>query len=174
MEAKITRFVNLFYVLLVLNATFYILDEVLPPQMGVYTVINNHKQVSFTEELKMNKDLEFTLLVEDSLKEDSDRRVLLVEVDEATFFRTKVGSQVYVYETPLFHHIRFCIDDHNPVLKSTNPYNFRYPTEIQHFLMPLFIILLAILGYKLPGFEAKFALFLFTSILTIVLRWLMR
>lgn len=68
MEAKITRFVNLFYVLLVLNATFYILDEVLPPQMGVYTVINNHKQVSFTEELKMNKDLEFTLLVEDSLK----------------------------------------------------------------------------------------------------------
>lgn len=174
MEAKITRFVNLFYVLLVFNATIYVLDEVIPPQMGIYTVTNNHKQISFTEELKMNKDLEFTLLVEDSLKEDTDRRVLLVEVDEATFYRTKIGSRVYVYVTPLFHHIRFCIDDRHPILKNTNPFNFRYPTEIQHFVMPFFIILLSILGYKLPGFEPKFALFLFTSVLTIVLRWLMR
>lgn len=174
MEAKITRFVNLFYVFLVLNSTSYILDEVLPPQMGVYTVTNNHKQVSFTEELKMNKDLEFTLLVEDSLQEDADRRILLVEVDEATFYRTKIGARVYVYVTPLFHHIRFCIDEHHPILKSSNPYNFRYPTELKNFAMPLFIILMAMLGYKLPGFEAKFALFLFSSVLTIVLRWLMR
>jgi hypothetical protein len=174
MEAKITRFVNLFYVFLVLNSTSYILDEVLPPQMGVYTVTNNHKQVSFTEELKMNKDLEFTLLVEDSLQEDADRRILLVEVDEATFYRTKIGARVYVYVTPLFHHIRFCIDEHHPILKSSNPYNFRYPTELKNFAMPLFIILMAMLGYKLPGFEAKFALFLFSSVLTIVLRWFMR
>lgn len=174
MEAKITRFVNLFYVFLVLNSTSYILDEVLPPQMGVYTVTNNHKQVSFTEELKMNKDLEFTLLVEDSFQEDADRRILLVEVDEATFYRTKIGARVYVYVTPLFHHIRFCIDEHHPILKSSNPYNFRYPTELKNFAMPLFIILMAMLGYKLPGFEAKFALFLFSSVLTIVLRWLMR
>lgn len=174
MEAKITRFVNLFYVFLVLNSTSYIMDEVLPPQMGVYTVTNNHKQVSFIEELKMNKDLEFTLLVEDSLQEDADRRILLVEVDEATFYRTKIGARVYVYVTPLFHHIRFCIDEHHPILKSSNPYNFRYPTELKNFAMPLFIILMAMLGYKLPGFEAKFALFLFSSVLTIVLRWLMR
>lgn len=174
MEAKITRFVNLFYVFLVLNSTSYIMDEVLPPQMGVYTVTNNHKQVSFIEELKMNKDLEFTLLVEDSFQEDADRRILLVEVDEATFYRTKIGARVYVYVTPLFHHIRFCIDEHHPILKSSNPYNFRYPTELKNFAMPLFIILMAMLGYKLPGFEAKFALFLFSSVLTIVLRWLMR
>lgn len=122
----------------------------------------------------MNKDLEFTLLVEDSFQEDADRRILLVEVDEATFYRTKIGARVYVYVTPLFHHIRFCIDEHHPILKSSNPYNFRYPTELKNFAMPLFIILMAMLGYKLPGFEAKFALFLFSSVLTIVLRWLMR
>jgi hypothetical protein len=85
METKITRFVDLFLIFLILNSAVYLFDEVLPPVVKIYTITNNHKQVSFTEELKINKDLAYALLVEDSLNVTESDRVLLVEVDEATY-----------------------------------------------------------------------------------------
>jgi len=174
METKITRFVNLFLIFLILNSVVYLFDEILPPVVKIYTITNNHKQVSFTEELKINKDLAYALLVEDSLNVDKDDRVLLVEVDEPTYYRAEKGDLAYLYFTPLYGHVRFCLDEKHPVLLNQNPYNFQYPLEIKHILMPLFIIVLAILGYKINLFEAKFAIFLFTSIFAVVLKWLFR
>jgi hypothetical protein len=104
---------------------------------------------------------------------ESDR-VLLVEVDEATYYRAEKGNKAFLYITPIFNHVRFCLDEFHPVLKNQNPFNYRYPIELKNILMPLIIIGLAILGYKLNIFEAKFAIFLFTSIFAIVLKWLFR
>lgn len=174
METKITRFVDLFLIFLILNSAIYLFDEVLPPVVKIYTITNNHKQVSFTEELKINKDLAFALLVEDSLNDTESDRVLLVEVDEATYYRAKKGNIAFLYFTPIYHHVRFCLDEFHPILKNQNPYNYRYTIELKNILMPLIIIGLAILGYKLNIFEAKFAIFLFTSIFAIVLKWLFR
>lgn len=174
METKITRFVNLFLIFLILNSAVYLFDEILPPVVKVYTITNNHKQVSFTEELKVNKDLAYALLVEDSLNSDKDDRVLLVEVDEPTYYRAKKGDKAYLYFTPLHGLVRFCLDEKHPVLTTQNPYNFQYPLEVENLLMPLVIIGLAILGYKINLFEAKFAIFMFTSIFAVVLRWLFR
>jgi len=174
MESKITRFVDLFLIFLILNSVIYLFDEVLPPVVKIYTITNNHKQISFKEELKINKDLVFALLVEDSTNENSEDRVLLVEVDEPTYFRAKKGNKAFLYVTPIFKHVRFCLDEFHPILKNQNPFSYRYPLELKNILMPLFIIVLAIFGYKLRLFEAKFAIFLFTSIFAVVLRWLLR
>lgn len=174
METKITRFVDLFLIFLILNSAVYLFDEVLPPLVRIYTITNNHKQISFKEELKINKDLAFALLVEDSTNENIDDRVLLVEVDEPTYYRAEKGNKAYLYVTPIYKHVRFCLDEFHPILKNQNPFSYQYPLELKNILMPLFIIALAISGYKMRLFEAKFAIFLFTSIFAIVLRWLLR
>ncbi len=174
METKIIRFVNLFYILLLINVLVYIFDEVLPPLVRVYTITNNHKQLSLSEEFKINKDLQYTLLVEDSTIENSEEKVLLVEVDEATYYRVRKGEHAFVYVTPIYKHIRFCLDAKHPVLNNINPFTYRFPLEIKHVLMPLFILVLCILGYKTKIFEVKFTVFLFTAIFSIVLKWMLR
>ncbi len=174
METKIIRFVNLFFIFLILNAFIYIFDEVLPPLVRIYTITNNHKQLSFSEEFKINKDLGYTLLVEDSTNKNSGEQVLLVEVDEASYFRAAKGDKAFVYVTPIFKHIRFCLDEKHPILKTANPFIYRYPLEIKNIVMPILILILSILGYKSKIFELKFTLFLFNGIFSIVLKWMLR
>ncbi len=174
MEVKINRFVDLFLSFLIIISLVHIFDEVLPAKVSFYQIAENHKSLSFTEELKINKDLSFSLLVEDTSSLDEDLKVLLVEVDEGTYLRAKVGERAFVYFTPIYKKIRFCIDESHPVLKGKNPLNFRFPLDIIHFIMPILILIMSLIGYKIPHFEFKFPLFLFASVFAIVLQWFLR
>lgn len=175
METKITRFVDLFLVLLLTSAAIYVFDEVLPPRVGLYIITNNHKQIGFTEELKINRDLDYTLLVEDTFQnQNNEHKALLVEVDEATYFRAEKGDIAYVYTTPINKHIRFCLDEKHPVLRSNNPFHYQYPLDISNLFMPILIIIMSLLAYKTKIFEVKFATFMFTIIFAIVLKWFLR
>lgn len=174
MEEKINRFANLFFTILVVNALVYICDEALPAHVRLYRVTQNYKTLSFSEELKINKDLDFTLLLEDTLADDKELSVLLVEVDEATCKMAKPGDYCWVYLTPIFKHVRFCLHENSKVLRSESALNYRYPWSITHFMMPLLIMSMSIVGYKNQNFEVKFPMFLFATVFAVVQKWFLR
>ena len=174
MEIKLTRFVGLFLVLLSFNATLNIADEVLSPIVRLYTITNSEQSVSIDQEFKVNKHIDFALMLMDTLSGKKENQVLLVEVDEGTYYRAKEGDKAFVYITPIFNKIRFCLDENHPVLAKINPYVYKYPRELSHFGLPIFVLLLAIWTYKLQTFEFKFAFFVFTSIFSIIQQWFFR
>lgn len=174
MEIKLTRFVGLFLVLLSFNATLNIADEVLSPIVRLYSITNSEQSVSLDQEFKVNKHLDFALLLIDTFGENTEDNVLLVEVDESTYYRAKEGDKAFVYTTPIFKNIRFCLDENHPVLTNINPYVYKYPRELRHFGLPIFVLILAIWTYKLKTFEFKFAFFVFTSIFSIIQQWFFR
>ena len=63
MEIKLTRFVGLFLVLLSFNATLNIADEVLSPNVRLYFISNSEQSVSLDQQFKVNKHLDFALLL---------------------------------------------------------------------------------------------------------------
>jgi hypothetical protein len=174
MEIKLTRFVGLFLVLLSFNATLNIADEVLSPIVRLYSITNSEQSVSIDQEFKVNKHIDFALMLTDTFSGNKENQVLLVEVDEGTYYRAKEGDKAFVYITPIFNKIRFCLDENHPVLANANPFVYKYPREISHFGLPIFVLILAIWTYKMETFEFKFAFFVFTSIFSIIQQWFFR
>lgn len=174
MEAKLTRFVGLFLVLLCFNALLNMADEVLSPEVREYTITNSEQSVSLDQDFKVNKHLDYALTMLDSNSTEDENKLLLVEVDEATYYRAKEGDLAYVFFTPFFKKIRFCLDEKNPVLKQSNPWVYRYPREVENFIFPILILVLALWSYKLETFEYKFAFFMFSSIFSIIQQWFFR
>jgi len=168
MEVKLSRFTSLLSVLFCVIALIHVLDEVLPSVIKNMEVANTDVALDIQEEIKINKQLDFSLVLIDS----QSGQVIQVEVDEATYYRVAPGQSAYVYLTPIYKNARFALESNNPIFKTTNPYKINRPFQIKNIVLPLLILGLSILVYKTEKFEVKLTLFLFTTIISIILQWL--
>jgi hypothetical protein len=168
MEVKLSRFASLLAVLFCFISLLHILDEVLPPIIKNMEVAKTDLALDLEEEIKINKQLDFSLVLTDQLTGE----VIQVEVDEATYYRVVPGQMAYVYLTPIYLKARFALESNNIIFNSISPFKFRPPFQISHILLPILVFGLSILVYKSHKFEVKLALFLFTTIISIILQWL--
>lgn len=168
MEVKLSRFASLLAILFCLISLLHILDEVLPSTVRHMQIANTDLALDLQEEIKINKHLDFSIV----LTEQSTGKVIQVEVDEATYYRVTPGQMAYVFLTPIYHNARFALEHNSPVFNSTNPFKFRPPFEFRHIFLPVIIFGMSILVYKSRRFEVKLTLFLFTTIISIILQWL--
>ncbi|MCL9980110.1 MAG: hypothetical protein NBV77_01560 [Bacteroidia bacterium] len=168
MEVKLSRFASLLAVLFCFISLLHILDEVLPPLIKNMEVANTDLALDLQEEIKINKQLDFSLILTDP----QTGQVIQVEVDEATYYRVTPGQMAYVYLTPIYLNARFALESNNTTFQYISPFKFRPPFQIRHILLPILIFGLSILVYKTQKFEVKLALFLFTTIISIILQWL--
>jgi len=98
MEVKLSRFTSLLSVLFCVIALIHVLDEVLPSVIKNMEVANTDVALDIQEEIKINKQLDFSLVLIDS----QSGQVIQVEVDEATYYRVAPGQSAYVYLTPIY------------------------------------------------------------------------
>jgi hypothetical protein len=168
MEVKLSRFASLLAVLFCFISLLHILDEILPPVIKSMEVAKTDLALDLQEEIKINKHLDFSLVLTDQ----KTGEVIQVEVDEATYYRVTPGQMAYVYLTPIYLKARFALESNNTIFQSLNPFKFRPPFQLSHVFLPILIFALSILVYKTQKFEVKLALFLFTTIISIILQWL--
>ena len=69
-------------------------------------VANTDVALDIQEEIKINKQLDFSLVLIDS----QSGQVIQVEVDEATYYRVAPGQSAYVYLTPIYKNARFALE----------------------------------------------------------------
>lgn len=168
MEVKLSRFASLLAVLFCFISLLHILDEILPPIIKNMEVAKTDLALDLQEEIKINKHLDFSLVLTDN----STNEVIQVEVDEATYYRVTPGQTAFVYLTPIYLKARFALESNNVMFHSQSPFKFRPPFKVGHVFLPILIFGLSILVYKTEKFEVKLALFLFTTIISIILQWL--
>jgi len=168
MEVKLSRFASLLAVLFCFISLLHILDEVLPPLIKNMVVAKTDLALDLQEEIKINKHLDFSLVLTDEVT----HQVIQVEVDEATYYRVTPGQMAYVYLTPIYNNARFALESNNNTFKYISPFQFRPPFQMRHIFLPMLIFGLSILVYKTQRFEIKLTLFLFTTVISIILQWL--
>lgn len=168
MEVKLSRFASLLAILFCFISLLHILDEILPPLIKSMVVAKTDLALDLQEEIKINKHLDFSLVLTD----DNTGQVIQVEVDEDTYYRVMPGQLAYVYLTPIYHNARFALESNHSTFNKISPFQFRPPFELRHIFLPILIFVLSILVYKSQRFEIKLTLFLFTTIISIILQWL--
>ncbi len=172
MEFKINKLATYFAILFLIVATFHFAVELLPADCYQYKVLNNQTSVQITDDYDIQDFNKNSIFVECLDSVPSELKLVQVEVEEDVYFRLKEGDTLYLYFTPFKHDARAILDQHMPEYDSiSNHSNYHYPLQIEYFILPAVVILLSIIVALLKKFELKIALFMFDTIILMVLQW---